>query len=131
MKNYSRQREVILNVLKSTTTHPTVNWIYEKSREQQPKISLGTVYRNLKQLAQEGEILELQVDDGFDHFDATTKEHIHLQCIKCGAIIDCPLPENEIEDYVEKKLKCKICNSQIFFKGICNSCIKSGIDCNN
>jgi len=47
MKNYSKRREVIMEVLSSTTTHPTVNWIYERARQKIPNISLGTVYRNL------------------------------------------------------------------------------------
>ena len=50
MKNYSKQREVILNVLHSTNTHPTVNWIYSEARKTLPNISLGTVYRNLTEL---------------------------------------------------------------------------------
>ena len=48
MKNYSRQREAILEVLRSTDTHPTANWIYTEVKKTIPNISLGTVYRNLK-----------------------------------------------------------------------------------
>ena len=54
MKNYSRQREAILEVLRSTDTHPTASWIYERVREKIPNISLGTVYRNLTVLSENG-----------------------------------------------------------------------------
>ena len=47
---YSRQREVIMNVIHSTSTHPTADWVYKKTQQFIPNISLGTVYRNLKQL---------------------------------------------------------------------------------
>ena len=54
MRNYSRQRETILKVLCSTTSHPTAAWIYERVREEIPKVSLGTVYRNLALLEEDG-----------------------------------------------------------------------------
>ena len=50
---YSQQREVILNLIQSTNIHPTADWIYSNAKTQIPKISLGTVYRNLKQLEQD------------------------------------------------------------------------------
>ena len=80
MKNYSRQREVILNVIRSTNTHPTASWIYNKSREQLPNISLGTVYRNLSGLVQSGDILSINVGDGQEHYDGDISAHLHLHC---------------------------------------------------
>ena len=94
MKNYSRQRETILKVLRSTDTHPTANWIYTKVREQLPNISLGTVYRNLSALAAAGEILALDVGDGFEHYDGDISPHLHLNCRKCGCINDVILKED-------------------------------------
>ena len=69
MKNFSRQREEIIRVLRSTDTHPTAAWVYSKVKEAIPNISLGTVYRNLAALSVSGEILSLSVGDGFEHFD--------------------------------------------------------------
>ena len=57
MKNYSRQRETILQVLHSTDTHPTASAVYNEVRKVIPNISLGTVYRNLAALSEEGVIL--------------------------------------------------------------------------
>lgn len=88
MKNYSRQREAILSVLRSTDTHPTANWVYNKVKEQIPNISLGTVYRNLAELQKSGEIISLSVGDGHDHFDGDCSAHIHLHCKICGKIYD-------------------------------------------
>ena len=59
MKNFSRQREEIIKVLRSIDTHPTAAWVYSRVKEVIPNISLGTVYRNLAALSETGEnILE-------------------------------------------------------------------------
>ncbi len=96
MKNYSRQREAILNVLHSTDTHPTASWIYEQVRECIPNISLGTVYRNLSALAENGDILSINVGDGFEHFDGDISPHAHLHCKCCGRLYDAKLSEDPI-----------------------------------
>ena len=88
MKNYSKQRAAIIEVLRSTTTHPTAQWIYEEVRKQLPNISLGTVYRNLSALSSEGDILHISVGDGFEHFDGDNSPHLHLHCRRCGKIAD-------------------------------------------
>ena len=46
---YSHQREVIREIIFSTNSHPSADWVYAKARKAIPNISLGTVYRNLKQ----------------------------------------------------------------------------------
>ena len=88
MKNYSRQREAILNVLRSTDTHPTAAEVYERVRKVIPNISLGTVYRNLDALSKDGEILSISVGDGNNHFDGDNSCHLHLHCVNCGKISD-------------------------------------------
>ena len=101
LKNYSRQREAILSVLRATDTHPTANWIYSEVRKQIPNISLGTVYRNLSALSQAGEILSLNVGDGFEHFDGDTSPHLHLHCRNCSSITDARLKSDPFADAAE------------------------------
>ena len=55
----TRQREVILEVLRGTKSHPTADWVYQEVRKEMPQVSLGTIYRNLKTLSEHGEIQEL------------------------------------------------------------------------
>ena len=101
MKNYSRQREAILSVLRSTDTHPTADWIYSETRKVLPRISLGTVYRNLSELSRSGDILSIDVGDGKEHFDGDISPHVHLHCKTCGGITDARLktdPFNELVD---------------------------------
>lgn len=102
MKNYSRQREAILNALRSTDTHPTAAEVYAIVRKTLPNISLGTVYRNLDALTQSGDILGISVGDGNTHFDGDNSHHLHLHCTKCGKIYDLRI-EKEIVDNVVKE----------------------------
>ena len=102
MKNYSRQREAIINVLRSTNTHPTAAWIYERVREQIPNISLGTVYRNLAALSESGDILSINVGDGQEHYDGDNKTHLHLHCRTCGSIDDLCLESDPLSELAEQ-----------------------------
>ena len=76
---YSRQRESIINCLKGRKDHPTADMIYASVREEYPKISLGTVYRNLSLLVDQGEILRFSCGEGQDHYDADTSLSICMQ----------------------------------------------------
>lgn len=102
MKNYSRQREAILQVLKEMKTHPTASAVYEKVRELLPNISLGTVYRNLSALRDSGQILSLSVGDGFEHFDGDSSPHIHLHCQHCKKILDLVMDGDPAADRAAK-----------------------------
>ena len=121
MKNYSRQREAILNVLRSTDTHPTANRVYELVRQEIPNISLGTVYRNLAALSEAGEILSINVGDGFEHFDGDVSEHLHLHCKQCGKIYDLHLENSILSDSAYKN-DFLLESSLLIGYGICKNC---------
>ena len=123
MRNYSRQREAILQVLRSTDTHPTADWIYKKVREEIPNISLGTVYRNLSSLAATGEILAIDVGDGFEHYDGDISPHLHLNCRCCGDIEDLVL-ENDIFSQLAGNHGFAPETSIYVIYGICKKCKK-------
>ena len=77
----SRQRELILQILRSTKSHPTATWIFEEARKQMPSISLGTVYRNLAMLKEEGRIREMSVGRGTALYDGDLRNHDHACCM--------------------------------------------------
>lgn len=66
-----------------------------------PNISLGTVYRNLSALVENGEIISVSVGDGYEHFDGDRSFHLHLRCRQCGDIIDSYVDENKIKKLAE------------------------------
>ncbi len=122
MKNYSRQREAIFNVLSSTKSHPTADWIYAETRKLIPNISLGTVYRNLSALSKEGEILVLDFGDGKEHYDYDTSPHIHLSCKECGKIVDVHLKTDPLADLAEA-LEFKVETPVYITYGYCKDCL--------
>ena len=82
-QKHSRQRDAILNFLKTRKDHPTAEVVYTNVREIYPKISMGTVYRNLNLLASNGDILKISLEDDSAHFDGFTHPHCHFFCKKC------------------------------------------------
>ncbi|MBQ8632349.1 MAG: transcriptional repressor, partial [Lachnospiraceae bacterium] len=95
---FSRQRQAIIDYLCSTMEHPTAETVYTTVRINYPTVSLGTVYRNLNLLADEGEILRLTCGDGSDRFDGNPKPHYHFLCNNCGRVLDLVMePMNHID----------------------------------
>lgn len=99
-QRYSRQREEVLRAVRNTDKHPTADWVYEQVRQTLPNVSLGTVYRNLNLLADEGLVQRVILDDGVVRFDGKTNEHHHFVCTKTGKIFDVEMPFGE--DLLEK-----------------------------
>ncbi len=121
---YSRQREAVLNYLRSTTSHPTAEMIYMVIREEFPRVSLGTIYRNLNLLAEQGEILRLRCGDGVEHYDAVTEPHNHFICRECGSVMDLQMASiDSIDKTAEQNFSGKIEGHEVYFYGICNKCL--------
>ncbi len=125
MQRYSKQRETVLTVLRNTKHHPTAANVYEEARKVIPNISLGTVYRNLSQLSDAGEVYSVKAPDGSEHFDANFKEnpHPHLICRECGSVVDLEIPF--IDDFLGKTSHhtgCDFEDRNAIFFGVCNNC---------
>jgi len=119
----SKQKEAVLGVVKSTKSHPTASWVYEQVREEIPGISLGTVYRNLKMLKQDGEILELDLAGALSRFDGKTENHYHFRCEKCGRVFDLDEPVNEmINGEISRKTGFRVTHHRLEFRGLCRDC---------
>ena len=126
---YSRQRECIKEYLMHTTKHPTADTVYEHVKEEFPRISLGTVYRNLNLLADMGEALKITTLDGGDRFDGCTKPHYHFTCTSCGAVIDLDMDVkyfHEMNEAAGKNFDGLIESHTTLFSGICPACSKKG-----
>ena len=122
--NYSRQREAIVNVLKSTTSHPSAAWIYDRVRIQIPNISLGTVYRNLAALEKEGIIVKVPVGDNREHFDGDTTPHSHFYCKCCETISDVPFDPSDVLKKAEESQGYEVHTVTYTLTGICKECLK-------
>ncbi|MBQ7036503.1 MAG: transcriptional repressor [Clostridia bacterium] len=123
MQKRSRQRELLLEILCGTTCHPDADWVFSKMREKMPNVSLGTVYRNLARLSEEGVILKLDVGQGADRFDGCNDPHYHLACRCCGAVVDVPMAYTPaLNDTAKKESGCEIESHSLLFFGKCPSC---------
>ena len=121
----SKQRERILELLKSTGIHPSADWVYEKLKKEYNNLSLGTVYRNLSILNRQGHIKKIDFGSTFDRYDSNITEHHHFICEKCGSIKDITLPINkELYNRVDKMINSKTERHRIEFYGLCNNCKK-------
>ena len=120
---HSKQREMIKDFLMSRHDHPTADVVYMNVRQQNPNISLGTVYRNLTLLADIGEIQRLRLGDGVDHFDADTSPHYHFVCSDCGRVIDLKMDSIDgIKDIAAKDFDGSITGHMTYFYGSCSQC---------
>lgn len=119
---YSRQRELMLSILRSTCSHPTAHDIYEKMREVDPKISLGTVYRNLALLSENGMILRIDTEHDSVHYDGFTHPHYHFVCNDCGEVTDLSVDVLDIDKRVEEEIGCSVSGHTLVFYGKCKKC---------
>jgi Fur family peroxide stress response transcriptional regulator len=92
----TKQLEVIWEAIKDETSHPTADQIFLKVREQQPNISLGTVYRNLQKLVAHGKLQVLTLGRA-QHFDPLVAEHQHFICDECDQVYDIHLDTHDRE----------------------------------
>ena len=119
----TRQRKVILEEIRKTTTHPTADELYQIVRRKLPRISLATVYRNLEQLAAEGLILKIETAGAQMRFDGQPRNHYHIRCVRCGAVEDAPIePDPTLEQLVQKNSSYHIIGHTVQFLGICPGC---------
>lgn len=118
----TKQRTVILNALRSVTSHPTADEIYLMTREKIPHISLGTVYRNLELLSRQGEIICLENGTAQKRFDGNTHPHQHIRCTRCGRIGDVhsPLPSLDLSRTSVEGFT--LTGVEILFEGLCSAC---------
>ena len=119
---HSDVRDKIYEYLCGTKAHPSANMIYNDLKPSIPKLSLGTVYTNLKLFEDLGQVIRVANVNGFERYDADTSEHVHFVCDECGVVID-------IMDADIKKAKkacqagqAKIKNIQIVLHGTCERC---------
>ena len=117
----TKQKKLILDIIKGTTCHPTADWIYQEARKEMPQISLGTVYRNLRFLVDLGEIMELGYSGSFSRFDGNPKNHYHFVCESCGEVFDV---QSDIKQNLNSLVENghRVFSHRLEFYGLCPKC---------
>ena len=119
-----RKRNAILACLRGTTAHPSAETLYQMLQQENPDISLATVYRNLALFKSQGLIISVGNVNGVERFDGNTVPHVHFICTDCGAVLD--VSQVEQPDYGEfaRHLGCRIDTTQLTFTGVCRECLQ-------
>ena len=131
MRN-SKQRDAILNVVKSTECHPTADWVYHEARKRVPGLSLGTVYRNLRVLCELGQVRCYEGAGGVSRFDGAVATHYHFRCERCGDMQDVEAPVDPCLDrQVAERTGLYINNHVIEFRGLCKECLRESTGSNS
>lgn len=122
---YSRQREIILNTLRTNPVHPTADELHEMVKEQDPNISIATVYRNLNQLAAAGKVLKISNPNGADRFDGNIVHHNHAVCSCCGRMFDIMVPLPDVCAAANAQHEIYVDGVSMLFSGICARCAQT------
>ena len=117
---YSQQREKIKEIMYNTNSHPTADWIFEMVQRSIPNISLGTVYRNLKQLTENGDIRTLK-DGDVIRYDGNLHRHDHLLCTQCNNVYDIDILPKDLDIKAQTQFNFDVSNVSLTIEGICQN----------
>lgn len=123
IKRLTRQRKAVLEVIRHAENHPDAAWVYSAVRQMVPSISLGTVYRTLDALVEEGYLMPLSRPGEAIRYEANLDGHLHLLCRQCNEFFDIvsPLPDllSEVKaQYPEFAIE----GVQVAYHGVCPKC---------
>lgn len=122
---YSKQRELVLQKVEQLCDHPTAEEIFDLAARECPGLSLGTVYRNLNLLCENGRLLKVPIPGASDRFDHTLVDHAHAYCTQCGSVTDV-LPEALplLQDALREGSGFQVRQMNLVLEGICPQCQK-------
>lgn len=119
----TKQRTVVLTVIRDSKEHLTANEVFERSKQMLPKISFATVYNSLRFLKEEGHIAEVSFGNAASRFDRMTERHDHAICTLCGKLVDLHL---DIPEGMAKRAaalsKFRPESLEITLRGLCPEC---------
>ena len=121
----TKQREVVLQVIRDEPEHLTANEVFDKSKQLLPGISFATVYNSLRFLKESGYIAEISFGNGASRFDRLTSRHDHAICTKCGKLVDMEIQlPAEIVNLAAEFSKFKLESIELTLRGLCPECNK-------
>lgn len=119
----TKQKRIIFDELSKTKAHPDADALFRMVRRRLPNISMGTIYRNINLLRDEGKILELNCGRYSSHYDADIRNHYHFFCLDCRNIFDLDEPLlRTLDSRVSKGSGMCVEYHRIDFYGYCRNC---------
>jgi len=121
----TKQREVVLQVIRDAKEHLTANEVFDKAKQLLPSISFATVYNSLRYLKESGHIAEISFGNGASRFDSMTSRHDHAICTKCGKLVDMEIDlPPEIMNFAAEFSQFEPESFELTLRGICPDCNK-------
>ena len=116
----TKQRKLILEIIQSSHRHLTAEEIFIKAKEKMQHIAMGTVYRNINLMVEDGIIERISIPNSADRFDKNPDDHDHAVCVNCGNVIDVKI--NGLKDFIENSLGKPIISYELNLKLNCDDC---------
>ncbi len=121
----TRQRKIILEELRLCNYHPSADELYERVRKRLPRVSLGTIYRNLEVLCDLNKIQKLELSGSLKRFDWDPEKHYHIRCLRCNLVVNAPVaPLKTLEDELYETTVFEIIGHNLEFTGFCPDCTR-------
>jgi len=121
----TKQREVVLQVIRDAESHMTANEVFAGAKQLLPSISFATVYNSLRYLKDAGHIAEIQFGNGASRFDRMPHRHDHAICTKCGKLVDIEMEHpKELVKMAAKYSHFKPESLEFTLRGICPECME-------
>lgn len=125
----TRQREVVLDVIRASETHLTANEVFAEAKSRLSSISFATVYNSLRFLKDAGLIAEIQFGNGASRYDKFSHRHDHAICTMCGKLVDIEMEVSaDIVERAAKYSNFKPESLEFILRGLCPDCAKKGDD---
>ena len=119
----SRQQRLVFEIVERSHNHPTAHQVFAQARRRIPTISLGTVYRNLRQLADQGHVQENKMGGEPARFEVPRQKHYHIWCVECGRLEDLTLPyQDELDRKAQRLVRHRLEEHRMEFFGVCPEC---------
>lgn len=123
IKRNTVQRAIVLDTVRKLKCHPTADEIYVDIIRTSPSISRATIYRNLQQLCEAGELRKVEIPGSPDRYDHQMHDHYHVRCTVCGKVIDVDIDcKNDILSEVKNAQGYVLTGHDIIFRGVCPGC---------
>ena len=123
---FTRQRQAVLETVQASREHPDAARVFEAVRQLVPNISLGTVYRSLEALVEDGHLIQIQQPGSATRYDARLERHYHLLCASCGSVFDVELELPDLVLIARRSVRTfDVRAATVEFHGTCENCQKN------
>lgn len=116
------QRACIFHVLHDNGHHPSAEAVFAQAQRQMPTLSLKTVYQTLNDLAEMGQIQQLDLGTGAARFDPNMEPHSHLVCNSCGTVRDLYVDLSTLDVPPSHLQGFEVGSAEMIFRGRCRAC---------